>query len=399
MVSAGEESFVPAAVSFELDDELVLFAEHSGELFVLNSTAALIWEGLSQGLSRGEIADALAASAQRAREDLLRDIDALAAQWGALGLTGSGRPATPPASRPRGPFPWWKEEASVTAANAQPVVAASYRIVDFSFCLRTPDELAARRVHDAFEHLRVPGGAGSRPTLELFFEEGRWRLEYNGRPIDQCPDSEGLVPMVHGNVMMAACGRSASMVALHAAALGVGGQCVLLAGVPGSGKSTLTAALLARGFGYVADDTVLLTAPPVRVRGVPMRVGLKEGSWSVLDELWPQLSELPVHCRADGKRIRYFLPSPPVSAGGAGDALPAAALVFPRYRAGATTTMKRVRRAQALRKLAEAGYDVGGVLDRNVVRALVEWISGLDCYELVHGDLDEAVAQLAAIVR
>lgn len=397
MVSAGEKSFVPAAVSFELDDELVLLAEQSGDLFLLNPTASLIWDGLSQGLSSSEIAGALAVSGQRSREDVLRDIAALAEQWASLGLTASGRKTGPEPSAPPRPFPWWNAEARPPAAKAHPVVVGSYRIADFSFCLRTPNEPAARRVHDAFEHLRVSGSGGSRPTFDLFLEQDRWHLAYNGRPIDQCADSKGLVPMVHGNLMMAACGRSICMVALHAAALAARDQCILLAGVPGSGKSTLAAALLARDFGYVADDTVLLTSPPVRVRGVPMRVGLKEGSWSVLDELWPGLKDLPVHRRADGKRIRYLLPSLPVPTDDVQHALPAAVLVFPRYRAGAATTLQRVRRAQALVKLAEAGYDVGGVLDRDVVRALVDWIGGLQCYELVYGDLDEAVARLTAV--
>ncbi len=61
--------------------------------------------------------------------------------------------------------------------------------------------------------------------------------------------------------------------------------------------------------------------------------------------------------------------------------------------------LRPIRRAEALLKLAEAGYDVPSVISREVVATLVEWIAGLDCYELHYSDLDEAVQRIAGVAE
>lgn len=400
MASSTKITLHPAAASFELDDDVVVFAGHTGDLFLLNPTAGLIWRGLSDGLSPGEIADALASIADRRRDDVMRDCEALIAEWRHSGLLENGAPVTPEAPTGRESLVWWGDlKAKVGALNFRPILEKNYRIVDFSFRLRTADAPADRSVHQFLEHLQIPDGEGIRATLDLVAADGQWRLHHNGRLIDECSDLKGLMPMVHGNLMLAAYWGSECLVALHAAAVTADDQCVLLAGVPGSGKSTLTAALLASGFGYWADDTVLLTPAPVRVRSVPMRVGLKEGSWPVVSELWPELKDLEVHCRSDGKRIRYLLPESVAWPDGSRAARVASTLVFPCYQAGATTLLRPIRRAEALLKLAEAGYDVPSVISREVVATLVEWIAGLDCYELHYSDLDEAVQRIAGVAE
>jgi hypothetical protein len=63
---------------------------------------------------------------------------------------------------------------------------------------------------------------------------------------------------------------------LHAACLARDGRGLLLAGPTGSGKSTLTLALLRAGLEFVADDTVFLT-PAGDVLGFPDAVAIRDG--------------------------------------------------------------------------------------------------------------------------
>ena len=169
---------------------------------------------------------------------------------------------------------------------------------------------------------------------------------------------------------------------------------MLLAGVAGSGKSTLTAALLANGFAYCADDLVLLTDAPVRVRGVPVRLGLKAGSWKVVTEAWPELADLHAHLRADGKLIRYFLPSGSEPVDEPSIDYRASSLVFPRYGDGLTTSMQELPKGQALMMLTQAGYDFAEVINKDVVSTLVAWISDLPCYSLEYSELSSAVSEI-----
>ncbi len=63
---------------------------------------------------------------------------------------------------------------------------------------------------------------------------------------------------------------------IHAAGLSLRGNCLVFPGAAGSGKSTLTLALLRAGFGFLADDLIFLTSGPggLRARAFPEEVGV-----------------------------------------------------------------------------------------------------------------------------
>lgn len=397
MEFTGNTHLKPLATSFELDEDLILFTPRSGDLFLLNPTAALIWEGLADGLGLDDIIDTLAAVAGRPREDVVADCDSLIADWHRTGILDGGEPRTAADTVPA--KPWWSDEVrATTLPDFQPSRVRDYQLVDFQFRLRTGHSAVDEQVHDLLAHVEAQDSDPAGSTLDVFPRNGQWCMYYNGHLVDRCPEQEGVVPMVHGNLMVAAYRRSQCLVALHAAAVTKNGRGVLLAGVPGSGKSTLTCALLARGFGYCADDTALLTAPPMRVRGVPTRLGLKEGSWPVVRELWPEVDTLPIYRRADGKRVRYLLPQVHLPAARSGKAQTAHVLVFPSYQKDSSTIMRPLRRADALLKLTRSGYDIPDVINEEIVSVMIDWMTSLTCYELQYSDMNEAVEEIGGAV-
>lgn len=395
-------TFRPVADSFELDDEIVLFSSASRNLYVLNQTAGLVWQGIVTGLSIKEIAKVLCSASGRRNEDVVSDCIGLVTRWKGLGLVASEEEVTA-AAAPRDATAdesGWRSDApeALEVPRIRAALCRRYRVVDFGFCLDSADGPVERSVHDFLDHIRITDAEPARHHLNLIFDGVRWSLHHNGGMVGTCTDGRSVVPMVHAHLMMEAYRSAQCLLALHAAAVGARGRSLLLAGMSGSGKSTLTAALLAHGFEYLADDTVLLTLPPVRVRGVPMRVGLKEGSWEVVQRFWPELDALPIHDRPDGKRVRYL--QPPAAVPDTFDRrLTGSVLVFPQYACGAETRMKRIGRADALAKLTEAGYDVPDLANREVICALVSWMAQLDCYELRYSELSDAVASLGALMK
>ena len=186
------------------------------------------------------------------------------------------------------------------------------------------------------------------------------------------------------------------MAGLHAAAVTRGGDCILMPATSGSGKSTLTAALLSRGFGYCTDDLALLTHEPVRVRSVPTCLGLKHGSWSVLDDVFPEIRHLPTHLRADGKQVRY-LPPPSV---GVPRTYQARAIVFPVWSPGQQPAeIRRISSAEGLSRLSASGYDLRNRINRQVVGCLIRWMSGLPCFELQYDVPTDAAPIMSAVMN
>jgi hypothetical protein len=79
---------------------------------------------------------------------------------------------------------------------------------------------------------------------------------------------------------------------IHAAGAAVNGRAVLFAGASGVGKSTLSVALIRRGFGFLGDDRQYLKGGSLglRVLGFPDAIDLRDGTPGLFEELRPVLS-------------------------------------------------------------------------------------------------------------
>ena len=165
-----------------------------------------------------------------------------------------------------------------------------------------------RETHALLAHLAVSESASPQVLIELVDAGNQSFRISEERVIARCPKSSSFIPMLHAHLLLTAYRNSTCMAAIHAAVVTRDENCILMPAPSGSGKTTLAAVLMAKGFGYCADDLALLTHDPVRVRPVATSLGLKSGSWKVVEHLYPQLSRLPEYRRADGKRINYCRP-------------------------------------------------------------------------------------------
>ncbi len=97
-------------------------------------------------------------------------------------------------------------------------------------------------------------------------------------------------------------------VLLHAASLTRDGRAVILAGDPGSGKSTLTAGLLARGWSYLCDEFALIDPRTLNTHPFPRALCMKEPSFPVIDRLGLRLQrKTPSHKPTKG-RVAFLDP-------------------------------------------------------------------------------------------
>jgi hypothetical protein len=102
---------------------------------------------------------------------------------------------------------------------------------------------------------------------------------------------------------------------------------------------------------------------------------------------FPDIADLPMHWRDDGKRVRYI--PPPNSANWA--PAPVTHIIFPRHDGGAKTAIHPISQSQALGRLMAECLALRQRLSRPIVEELVNWIKGIDCYSLTFSSLDAAV--------
>jgi hypothetical protein len=372
---------------FLLGDEGILFSEPRQELHALNTTAAVIWCLLEDGLSPERIAASLPLDPADARAYVA---DALA-DWARKGLLeGShGPPAQPPP-------PGWQPRAGMPdyPEAAPPFIAArAYRLLTTKFRVRFTSEAQFALLHPVLAHLEAP--EGERACCFDLLACGPGTLLYRDlSPIDACADAERLVPTVYNAMWMTALKACPFFLNIHAGVVGAGESCILLPAPQGSGKSTLTAALVHAGFEYLSDEVALLSGD-LAVPAFPQAICVKESGIAAVASLYPQARSLRLHMRGDGKRVAY-LPPPPDRVSEAGGR-PVRAVVFPRYEAGAPLASRDVAKTVALGRLLGQCTVMDRRLDMASVAKLVRWIGGLECREVTYGVTAEGVAAVMEV--
>lgn len=378
--------------SYPLDRDTILFDSSSGRLFVLNESAAFIWNGLTSGLSPEDVAAELAGETGAQYDAVIQHCDDLVSEWINAGLTNASAPV------PANPTDSSEPRAAETAANATNAVR-SYRVADVMLTFvgtRASLEVVDRLLGHC---LIEPGSKSEQAQVFLLATRKRgWSLIYGNRVLGECDDLWELAPLVHAAVMHFTYTASESFVAIHGSAVSRGNECVLFPGIPGAGKSTLTAALVTSGLGYCTDDLAMLTGGPLCLRAMPTCIGLKEGSWPILAPRLPEISALPVYKREDGQLVKYLLPPADRMPRAGNDRFTVKAVVFPQYEAGSACERCEIPRSAALVRIADSGYHLEGELDEAWVTTTLGWLQTLDCYELRYSSLDDAVEAVADLL-
>jgi hypothetical protein len=190
--------------------------------------------------------------------------------------------------------------------------------------------------------------------------------------------------------------RHRFVLSVHAGVVAVGEQCVLLPAIAGSGKTTLTAALVKAGATYFSDEMALLGGPAMAVTPVPLSLTIKDGSAEPLRALYPEIETLTRHVREDFVPVRY-LPPPAASLPMPGVTAHAQWMVFPTYSGRATTSLQPIDRPVALRRLLDESYFPPKKVTKQNVEYLVRWMRTVDCYELPFSSLAQAVELIKAL--
>lgn len=376
-----------------VEDEGLVFSEPRQELHALNTMAAVIWCLLLDGRSPdGIAADLCARFALPPRQATAFVADALA-DWAGKGLLagtqGPERASPPPGWQPRPGLPSYPQTAPTF------VETRSYRLLTMRFRVRFGSASQAGLVRPVLAHLEE---AGTAETCFDLLAAGQGALLFrDGEPQDACAVEQELVPMVYACVWMAALRAYSFFLNIHAGVVRGPAGCALLPAPPGSGKSILTAALVASGLDYFSDEVALLALDDLRVAPFPQAFCFKQSGIPTVARFFPETAALPLHARRDGKRVAY-LPPPKGRLPATEDLGTVRALVFPRYEPGAATSCKELPRTAALGRMFGQCTVIDHRLDVAAVKRLVTWIEGVACRELVYGSTPEGVSAVAALL-
>jgi HprK-related kinase A len=184
---------------------------------------------------------------------------------------------------------------------------------------------------------------------------------------------------------------------LHSAVVEKSGRGLILPAVPGSGKSTLCAGLVGRGWRLLSDEFGVIRHSDSKLLPIPRAAPLKNESISIIREFAPQLSLGPLFERTRKGNVVHMRP-PLDSLMRQGEVVTPRWIVFPRYRAGQVTSLQRQHRAVALTKLVNNSFNYPVTMQAGF-RSVTRLVRQVDCYDLSNGSLEEAVTAIENLLQ
>ena len=176
---------------------------------------------------------------------------------------------------------------------------------------------------------------------------------------------------------------------IHAAVVERNGQAFIFPGTPGSGKSTLCAALVCSGWRLLSDEMTLVSLADGLVYPVPRPISLKNRSIDVIRSFSPDVIFGEIVNDTSKGSVNHLRPPDRSVELGKMPAKPAK-LIFPKYEQKSATNLAPLSKSRAFLKLAENcfNYNILGVEGFNSVGDLID---SSDCYDFKYSSLDEAI--------
>jgi HprK-related kinase A len=233
-------------------------------------------------------------------------------------------------------------------------------------------------------HVAVGRSGGPRrwikPTVD-FFSDGQ--MPFKPLPADQA------FALLEWGMNWCIATQAHHYLLIHAAVLERGHHCLILPGEPGAGKSTLTAALALSGWRLLSDEMTIVDRDDGLIAPLARPISLKNESIDIIRGRFPGAVFGDV-ARDTHKGTVSHLKPPADSVARMHEKGRARHVVFPRWRASASTSLTPRPKADAFMHLATHAfnYSLLGRLGFELNAALID---ACDCWDFEYSDLDEAL--------
>jgi HprK-related kinase A len=278
------------------------------------------------------------------------------------------------------------------------------RVGPFGVTIRSDDALLASTLHSLYADFPLlPENEPSDFRMRLVRPLGLrrwWRPQVRFLLDDAQPfeafSSRLAIPLFEWGFNWCIYEHAHEFLIIHASVVERGGRALIMAAPPGSGKSTLCAALAHRGWRLLSDEFALIRKTDGRVVPIPRPIGLKEKSIELIRGLAPLAEFGPVF--ADTRKGNVAHVRPPTDAvARATETAVAAWLVFPRYEAGVCAAFQSLGKASAFVKASSNcfNYDLQRETGYALLSLIVEQCA---CFDLHFANLDQVLELLDPLV-
>jgi len=274
----------------------------------------------------------------------------------------------------------------------------------FNTCLKSPLGVVAEGLEQLYGAFTLTGDAdfidfrvslNSPPGLRSWFRP-QVNFSFDGFvPFKPLPQIQAFA-MFEWGLNWVIANNAHQYLIIHAAVIERNGVVCILPGTPGSGKSTLCAALACKGWRLLSDEMALISTTTGDIYPVPRPVSLKNQSIDIIQNYSSDAVMGEVVMDTAKGTVSHMRP-PQLSVEQSEQPGTPGLIVFPKYTADAEPCLVSLTRASALMKVAENSFNYS-VLGLQGFDVLGELISKCDCYEFSYQSLDEAKETLESLI-
>ncbi|MEO5793776.1 MAG: HprK-related kinase A [Rhodoferax sp.] len=183
---------------------------------------------------------------------------------------------------------------------------------------------------------------------------------------------------------------------LHSAVIEKEGCAVILPAPPGSGKSTLCAGLVHRGWRLLSDELALISLTDTSITPLGRPISLKNQSIDVMRNFVPgAVFSKVVHDTSKGDVSLMKVPSAHIER--LHETAQPRWVVFPKYVRGSSAQMTPRSKANSMLELGRNSFNYM-VLGLKGFEVLSKVIDASDCYDFQYSQLDDAVVAFDDLV-
>ena len=239
-------------------------------------------------------------------------------------------------------------------------------------------------------HVRLAPPSGLRRFYRpqvLFFQDGR--SQFQPFPMDLAP------PLFEWGLNWCVANRAHHYLMLHSGVVERSGRALLLPAHPGSGKSTLTAGLVTRGFRLLSDEHALIRPEDGQLVPVPRPIALKNESIAIIQDLGTELTFGPTFHDTQKGDVSHLRPFED-SVRRADEPAAPGWVVFPKFVRGGNHRLEPVAKAAAMMELVDNSINYG-ILGSVGFRALARLVDESTCWALDYDDLPRALDEISRL--
>jgi HprK-related kinase A len=288
----------------------------------------------------------------------------------------------------------------LSCSELDAVFARDGLYVDYGACVarvraRVPGFSAVfRQLYRSFEyrpggefadlHVQLARGAGLRRWLRA---QSRFSID-GVEPFEPFPQAS-VLPLFEWGLNWCFAKRCNQYVLLHAGTLALGDRAVLMAALPGSGKSTLSAAMMLRGFRLLSDEFGVLDPETGTLLPMLKPVALKNRSIGLIRDLSAAACVGPTFVGTRKGDVAHLAPDE-ASAAAVRRAARPELVIFPAYREGAGLDLRAQVPEQAFARLAFNSFNYAQ-LGAVAFNAVADIAAHCPAYQLTYSRLDDAI--------